>query len=741
MKTLLIDNYDSFTFNLFQLIADVNGEEPIVVRNDGPSWSELATWDVDNIVVSPGPGSPDRPSDFGVCSDAIRESDLPVLGVCLGHQGIGHIFGGSVVHAPEVMHGRLSRVFHDESPLFESIPQGFEVVRYHSLCVPRPLPDELEVLAWTSDDVVMGLRHLQRPIWGVQFHPESICTEHGKQLLENFRQLTLEAGRSGGGHTRKPAGSIVPHREPDEAPLGGTEPLRLTVRKLDLLHDPEQVFVHMYADDPHAFWLDSNRAGDPQSRFSFMGGSTGPLSARIYYDVASKEVTVVRGDVTDVHKETIFDYLQRELVRLSGVSDNVPFDFNCGFVGYLGYELKGDCGGSLVHRSPLPDAAFVFADRLVVFDHVDECTYLLCLTDGEGLADGERWVDDVAQLLEALVVLGPTTGDPGTPRRQHLDFFLSRDPETYLSDIAHCKQHLTDGETYEVCLTNKVKTDVVLDPLPLYRVLRRVNPAPFSAFLRFDGAAVASSSPERFLRIHRDRWVETKPIKGTTRRGATPDEDRALSEELRTSEKNRAENLMITDLLRNDLGMVCEIGSVHVPHLMAIETYETVHQMVSTIKGRLRGDLGAADCVRACFPGGSMTGAPKKRTMEIIDDLETEARGVYSGAIGYFGLSGGADLNIVIRTVVLSREETSIGVGGAIVMQSDAEDEYQETLLKAEALMQAIRLAVQGEPIVSASRAAAAASEREPALLRAARQVREGRRSADEAAVGSLQTR
>ena len=170
----------------------------------------------------------------------------------------------------------------------------------------------------------------------------------------------------------------------------------------------------------------------------------------------------------------------------------MPFDFNCGFVGYLGYELKGDCGGSLVHRSPLPDAAFVFADRLVVFDHDDECTYLLCLTDGEGPDDGERWVDDVAQLLEALVVLGPTTGDPGTPRRQHLDFFPQPGilRPTYPTSLT-ASQHLTDGETYEVCLTNKVKTDVVLDPLPLYRVLRRVNPAPFSAFLRFDGAAVA----------------------------------------------------------------------------------------------------------------------------------------------------------------------------------------------------------------------------------------------------------
>jgi para-aminobenzoate synthetase len=279
-----------------------------------------------------------------------------------------------------------------------------------------------------------------------------------------------------------------------------------------------------------------------------------------------------------------------------------------------------------------------------------------------------------------------------------VEFRLSRSREHYLDDIRRCRQYLHDGESYEVCLTNRITTRATPDPLALYRTLRHVNPAPFAAFLRVGDAAVMSSSPERFLRVGSDRRAEAKPIKGTVRRGRTPDEDARLAEELRTSEKNRAENLMITDLLRNDLGIVCEVGSVSVPRLMAIESFETVHQLVSTITGRLREDVGPGECVRACFPGGSMTGAPKKRTMEIIDALEGEARGVYSGAIGYLGAGGGVDLNIVIRTVVMDGRRTSIGAGGAIVMQSDPEDELDEMLLKAEAPMRAIALAMTGAP-------------------------------------------
>ncbi|MBN9623241.1 MAG: aminodeoxychorismate synthase component I [Actinobacteria bacterium] len=684
MKTLLIDNYDSFTYNLFQLLSEANGEEPVVVHNDELGWAEIAAEiEFDNIVISPGPGSPDREADFGVCRDAILESTQPLLGVCLGHQGLCAAYGARVVHAPEPMHGRLSAVVHDdEDGVFAGLPREFLAVRYHSLCV-EDLPAELRATARTSDGILMGVAHLERPQWGVQFHPESICTEHGRALLARFRDLSAE-------RSSRPRHDIsaAAHRVGAQH-RSGAEP-ELRVRRLDFIADTERAFAHLYADSADAFWLDSNRL-DGRARFSFMGDAAGPFAQTVAYDVNSGELTLTRAGETEVRHESVFDYLSREMRRLRHLSDDLPFDFNCGFAGYFGYELKADCEGSAAHVATMPDASFVFADRMIAFDHLEGATYVLGLCPPGEESGTDRWIAETALRLASLPPLSEPEWTETVAGEEPIDFELVRSHEQYLEDIDTCKQRLIDGESYEICLTNKITAGArPEDPLALYRTLRRVNPAPFSAYLRSGERAVLSSSPERFLSIGRDRWVEAKPIKGTARRGTNPAEDVRLAEELRTDEKSRAEHLMICDLLRNDLGVVCEVGTVHVPNLMHIETYETVHQLVSTVRGLLREELEPPDCIRACFPGGSMTGAPKVRTMEIIDELEGEARGVYSGAIGYLGLSGGCDLNIVIRTVVMDGERTTLGVGGAIVMQSDAEDEYQEILLKARAPMKAI---------------------------------------------------
>jgi para-aminobenzoate synthetase len=267
---------------------------------------------------------------------------------------------------------------------------------------------------------------------------------------------------------------------------------------------------------------------------------------------------------------------------------------------------------------------------------------------------------------------------------------LRHDRTAYLDRIAAAMNEIRDGESYEVCLTNTVNAQMALDPRLTYSWLRSISPVPYSALLEFPDLAVLSASPERFLSIGSDRVVESKPIKGTRPRGSTPQEDEALRRELGSQEKDRAENLMIVDLIRNDLNTVCEVGSVQVPKLFHVETYAPVHQLVSTIRGTLRQEASAVACVRATFPGGSMTGAPKIRTMQIIDRLEEGPRGLYSGALGWFGLGGAADLNIVIRTLVITPDKVTFGVGGAVIALSDPVEEFEETVVKSRAMTTAL---------------------------------------------------
>ncbi len=727
MTTLLVDNYDSYTYNVFHLLAGVRGEEPIVVHNDMVTWRALSRWDFDAIVLSPGPGHPRRWHDFGVCADILRFSQVPVLGVCLGHQGLGQVLDGLVETAPVAMHGRLSRVKHVGEGLFAQIPQDFSVVRYHSLAVSGALGPDGRVTAWTEDGVVMGIEHRTRPLWGVQFHPESIATEHGRRLAENFyeladRHMRARASSSRGMPlpSRSPrAPGVTPRRAPASAagphvsssgsrsgqlpgPAGEAKELQLHMRTVAGEPSTELLFARLFGEERFAFWLDSADAPSPLGRRSFLGTSGGSERCVLSYGVHDGVVRAERGSGSTEERGSIFDVLDGELTeRRLRLGAGVPDGLLGGFVGYLGYECKADCGSPNTHRSDLPDAVMMFANRLVAVDHVRGETHLLAICGAEPEAEVEGWLDGAERAVRELLEVVPEPVEPlASSDAPPVSFRCGRGREQYIADIARCQAALAAGESYEICLTDQISTDASPDPFELYRLLRRANPAPFAAYLKLGELSVVSSSPERFLSVDRDRRVEARPIKGTAPRAADPVQDAARRDELLGDEKTYAEHLMIVDLLRNDLGRVCEVDSVHVPQLMVVEPYATVHQLVSTIAGQLEAGRRPVECVRACFPGGSMTGAPKLRTMEIIDDVEREARGVYSGALGWFGLDGAVDLSIVIRTIVLRAggdgNNTTIGAGGAIVMQSDAEEEFDELLLKARAPMAAIARAVTG---------------------------------------------
>ncbi len=427
MKTLLIDNYDSFTYNLFQLLAEVNGEAPTVVRNDAARWDELAAGGFDNVVLSPGPGRPDDAADFGVCADAIRGSELPLLGVCLGHQGVCWAHGARVERAPAAVHGRLSTVTHGAASLFAGIPSPLRAVRYHSLCVdPGTLPAELEPLAWSDDGVLMAVAHRSRPLWGVQFHPESIATEHGRRLLANFRDLTPAArrpSRSGRGDPpasrNGPAGAAAGQAADSQA--AEARGWRLRVEAVEGRHDPEAVFAALYADSANAFWLDSARVGDG-ARFSFMGDDRGPHGAVVSYEVGGARHGRPRRRAC---RDPPGDHLRVSRPRTGALARRSPVT-SCrststgGLAGYLGYELKADCGGERARDSPLPDAALVFADRMLAFDQLGDRAYVVCLTDDAHAADAERWIVATADRLASLGG-APARGvsRPGRRRRLH----------------------------------------------------------------------------------------------------------------------------------------------------------------------------------------------------------------------------------------------------------------------------------------------------------------------------------
>ena len=375
-----------------------------------------------------------------------------------------------------------------------------------------------------------------------------------------------------------------------------------------------------------------------------------------------------------------------------------PVPFTGGGVGFLGYDL-----GRRIENIPsvaeddlhLPECCFGFYDAGLVFDHQLGKAYAVStgLPEVDYEARQRRARFRLENLKRIILNFRPTTSglvrtSPKCARPPEANF--TRDG--YMRAVQRARQYIIDGDIFEVNLSQRFEAPIGVSPHALYSRLRTINPAPFASYLGFDEVQIVGASPERFLR-KRGNAVETRPIKGTRRRGVTREEDAQLAAELMSSAKDHAENMMIVDLERNDLGRVCEYGSVRVTELAILESYPTVFHLTSAVEGRLREDQGCVDLLRAAFPGGSITGAPKVRAMEIIDELEPTRRSAYTGSIGYLGFNGDLDLNIVIRTFLVKGDKVYFQAGGAVVYDSDPAEEYQETLDKAKALFAALNLA------------------------------------------------
>jgi len=475
----------------------------------------------------------------------------------------------------------------------------------------------------------------------------------------------------------------------------------------------EEVFTPLTApelfelvkDNPYSFFLDSGM--DPQrlGRYSFLGSE--PF---LVMSSRGSEITLVRGREHEVQHGNPFAAMGKllEIYKLDHCPAPVPF--LGGAVGYFSYDL---C--HFIERLPstaiddlkLPESYFAFYDAVMAFDRLEGRAYLVA-TGFPETEEGQRLRRARMRLeeMKAWLYAASPSQEASLPRRERLgegEFQTIQEnrrvllksnftPEEYIKTVDRVREYIAAGDVFQVNLSQRFEADLKIPPYELYKRLRMVNPAPFASYLNFQGVTIVSASPERFLKVQGD-LVETRPIKGTRPRGRNPVEDEQLAQELTHSIKDRAENVMIVDLERNDLGRVCRYGTVNVTELAILETFPTIFHLTSTVVGRLRRGKSNIDLLKATFPGGSITGAPKVRAMEIIDELEPTKRSVYTGSIGYLSFNTDMDINIVIRTFLIKEGKAYFQVGGGIIYDSDSEAEYMETLDKAKALIRALQLA------------------------------------------------
>ncbi len=496
------------------------------------------------------------------------------------------------------------------------------------------------------------------------------------------------------------------------------------IEEADFGTPPEELFAAI-SDRPGSFLLDSALPAGGLGAWSFIG-----FDPFLVFRATGDEITLRRGEAIETRRGDPLAAL-RELLQRQGDPEaghrkaedrnaerrgtTAVLPFSGGAVGYFSYELCARLERiprTSVDDAPAPDMEFGFYDGIIAYEHAAGKYYLAANPVDKAEAGtilerlkSVRKVERVAPnafsvsakenaqkpgISPALSLDSAETNALGTTRS-------TSDPELgsnytksqYLAAIEKVKSYIAAGDVYQVNLSQRFEALLRCPPYELYRRLRELSPAPFACYLNCGAMQVVSSSPERFLRI-RDGRVETRPIKGTRPRGKTPEDDARLQGELLGSAKDRAELLMIVDLERNDLGRVCAPGSIRVDRLYELETHPTVHHLVAAVSGQLQPGGDAVDCIRAMFPGGSITGAPKIRAMQIIDEIETRRRHVYTGALGYLGFDGNCDLNIAIRTICCAGGRAHYHAGGGIVWDSDPEAEYQETLDKARAMQEAL---------------------------------------------------
>lgn len=455
---------------------------------------------------------------------------------------------------------------------------------------------------------------------------------------------------------------------------------RVLIKEIKTKLDSFEIYS-LFKDYPYGFFLDSGMDYERLGQYSFIG-----FDPFIVFKSKNENIDIMENGKVKSFKGNPFLKL-KELLSKFDMDYKSELPFVGGAVGYFGYDLCHQIEKlprTAVDDVDIPDCFLGFYDGVIIIDHRKNKVFVASIGIKD---DSEKVVDSIIRRIKDGE--GEKINIKIDYEKNRKDFKSNFTKENYVKALEKLKGYIKAGDIYQANLTQRFECMLDVSPYELYGKLRTINPAPFASFIDFGEGHIVSSSPERFIKV-RDKIIETRPIKGTRPRGENPDEDRKNREELLSSEKDKAELLMIVDLERNDLGRISKTGTVEVTELFHLEKYSTVYHLVSTVVGEIKDECDTIDVITSTFPGGSITGAPKIRAMEIIDELEPTRRNIYTGSIGYIGFNGEVDLNIVIRTIVCKGNKAYFQVGGGIVWDSDPELEYEETLHKAKALMMAL---------------------------------------------------
>ncbi|MGN1392753.1 MAG: chorismate-binding protein [Succinivibrionaceae bacterium] len=712
---LLVDNYDSFTYNLIQYLGILNQDFKII-KNDELILSEIIELEPRGIILSPGPGSP---QDAGISSKIVEYFDnkCPILGICLGHQVIVESSGGTVDHAPTPMHGKISNIKHKGTGIFTNIPSSIHVTRYHSLTVTK-LPNDYEITAITDTEprVVMGVQHKNYPVFGVQFHIEALETEYGLHILKNFCDIVNE---------RK----ILPRDIKEyNLPVNTYKPvINKYLQQKSLLPNISNLkgFALEIITPSDFTTLDCVKIFENEREFKLLDSQENEITELNRYSIfAFNPILRVENHDGENYLET-FDGLNQSITDSSDalecieqiiktysikvlppLPNHISVPFVGGFIGHISYEyyrvlfedklgtdifLKESQNLTFDDSEPeLPLLSFSLYENAIIYDKKASKWFITSIVSKNHLEKFKNRVlykikewqtSKVSKKQNLATSLQKNTTEP--------EVYTSVSDEEYIEDLNKIHEFIKDGKVYQINYTQRFDMDYTDSPSSVYEKLIEINSSPFGGLFISNDYSILSTSPERFIQI-KDNKISTRPIKGTIQKTGDEEQDAELKEQLRNSAKDRSELLMIVDLERNDFGKICEYGSICVPKQFIIEEYPTLFHLVSEINGVLRKGTSIKDIFMSCFPGGSITGAPKLVAIQCINLLERVPRSVYTGTMGYIDISGNIDLNIVIRTIILKNNKAYFSAGGGIVWDSDNQSEYEESLLKAQALMDSL---------------------------------------------------